>query len=468
MSRLSKNQQFKHLNSQNHDRNWRTYQSGLRRSAFKRRVFVSLIKYATPVVFLIVAVYLGWGNIYGVFITDAAKQDLPRKIKNESIVKVDSLDKKEVQTLLGDRSLNKLESPEFKFIRGGKTFRVQTSLNTHLNDFLSSRLDRKHAKWIGIVIMEASSGRIVTMLGYDKSDPAHNPCTDNRFPAASIFKIVTASAAVEKCGYAPDTLMAFNGSKYTLYKSQLKKRNNRYTHRISLRDSFAQSINPVFGKIGVHCLNKSDLENYAEAFGFNQHIPFELPLPPSPISISEDPYHWAEIASGFNRETRLTPIHGALLTATVLNNGWLIEPTVIENISDESGKTVYKSRRVLIKQAMTEDASKILIDLMTATVKSGTSRKYFRRYRRDKVLSRLIIGGKTGSIYNQSRDAKIDWFVGFARQKETLKQITLSILVAHGKYIGKRASVYARTAIREYFKDLPKSAMASGKTDKRS
>lgn len=440
----------------------------MRRSVRKKKALIRTFKYILPAGFLVFAVYLGWFGVYSVFNTNAARPNPGSPDdKKGPIVKDDLMDKKAIQALLLDHDLATLENQRFKFVRDGKTFRAQTSLDLRLHNFLSSRLDRKHARWIGIVVMKPSSGRIVTMIGYDKSEPTRNPCTDNRFPAASIFKIITASAAIEKCDYVPETMMMYNGSKYTLYKSQLKKKKNRYTHRVSFKNSFAQSINPVFGKIGVHCLNKSDLENYSAAFGFNQHIPFELPLPPSRISISDDPYNWAEIASGFNRETKLSPVHGALLTAAVVNNGWLVEPTVIDHIMDESGKVVYQSRRISIRQAITPEASEILRDLMTATVKNGTPRKHFRRSRRDKVLSKLTIGGKTGSIYNQSRNAKIDWFVGFAQNNGSSEQIAISVMVAHGKYIGKKATDYARMAIREYFKGVIESNMASRNIEKR-
>ncbi len=36
-----------------------------------------------------------------------------------------------------------------------------------------------------------------------------------------------------------------------------------------------------------------------------------------------------------------------------------------------------------------------------ATVRSGTSRKSFKGYRNDRILSKLNMGGKTGSIFNK-------------------------------------------------------------------
>ncbi len=109
--------------------------------------------------------------------------------------------------------------------------------------------------------MDPKTGKVLSMVGFDKTDPSNNPCVDSRFPAASIFKIVTASAVVEKCGFQPGSKLSYNGRKHTLYKSQLKDRRNRYTNRITFRDSFAQSVNPVFGKIGAHYLGKIRLKS---------------------------------------------------------------------------------------------------------------------------------------------------------------------------------------------------------------
>ena len=285
----------------------------------------------------------------------------------------------------------------------------------------------------------------------DKTDPSNNPCVDSRFPAASIFKIVTASAVVEKCGFQPGSKLSYNGRKHTLYKSQLKDRRNRYTNRITFRDSFAQSVNPVFGKIGAHYLGKNTLEKYAEAFDFNKNINFEIEIAPSFVDLSDEPYQWAEIACGFNNKTKISPLHGAMMASAIINQGSIMEPTVVDQIIDEKGKIIYRNRLVTINQAITPKASNILNQLMATTIRSGTGKKAFRGYRKDKILSKLNIGGKTGSIDNKSHDARYDWFVGFAEQKDGPRKIAVSVIVAHEKYIGLRAGYYARIAIKKYF-----------------
>jgi cell division protein FtsI/penicillin-binding protein 2 len=209
----------------------------------------------------------------------------------------------------------------------------------------------------------------------------------------------------------------------------------------------------VFGKLGANYLGAPILEEYAEAFGFNRHIEFEISVSTSTVNFSDEPYQWAEIASGFNRETTMSPLHGAMMTAAILNHGKLPEPTIVDTITDDGGKIIYRSHLKTINQAISPQASEMINHLMTATIKSGTARKAFRGHRRDRILSRLNIGGKTGSIGGESPHDRFDWFVGFAEEKQGDQKIVISAVVAHENYIGTRAYYYARMAIKHYFHD---------------
>ena len=184
-----------------------------------------------------------------------------------------------------------------------------------------------------------------------------------------------------------------------------------------------------------------------------QPIDFEIDFPASRLTIADAPYNWAEIASGFNNTTTLSPLHGALLAAAVVNDGELVEPTVIDKITDASGETLYMGTTRPIKQAIEPSTSAVLKDMMQATVRSGTARKIFRGFRRDRILSRLKIGGKTGSIFNRRHDLRFDWFVGFAEEIQGKKKLAVSVVVAHEEYIGIRAGQYARMVMRKHFLD---------------
>lgn len=418
---------------------WRDYQSSLRKAAARK----SFVKRFTKSDALILVLFV---VMYAIIAFFGRKTDT--NISREKVI-----NKNDAQILLKHANFANLKRKSFTVFSSGRRYRVDTSLDIPLQNYLLKKIDTLTSRYVGIVGMNPDAGKILFMVGFDKTNRSNNPCVDNRFPAASIFKIVTASAAVEKCGFRAGSTLTFNGMKHTLYKSQLKDHKNRYTNSITFRDSFAQSVNPVFGKIGALYLGKATLEKYAAAFGFNRRIDFEIQLAPSAVSFSDEPYHWAEIACGFNRETTLSPLHGALIAASTLNQGRLIEPTIIEQITDDKNEIVYRSRHVTINQAITPQASQVIRRLMRTTVSSGTCRQAFKGYKNDHILSKLNIGGKTGSIYNKSHDTRYDWFVGFAEEKNGQKKIAVSIVVAHEKYIGPRASYYAKIAMKQYFRN---------------
>jgi cell division protein FtsI/penicillin-binding protein 2 len=450
---------------------WREYQDNLKKAGQKNRVLMSIIKLVTAGVAIC---FLAYGIISGLTRSDLDNAEAHYNNPFQAAVKAanhktsddpnGSLRKEEIQSLLNGSDLINIQDKTINIISRDVELRLETSIDIALQQFILKKIKRSTSRYIGIVTMDPLTGRILTIVGYDKTDPGGNPCLSNIFPAASIFKIVTASAAIEKCGFSAQSGFKYNGRKHTLYKSQLKERTNKYTNRVTLKDSFAQSVNPVFGKLGALYLRKQALEQYANAFGFNNKIGFEIKLSESIMHLSDDPYEWAEIASGFNRETRMSPIHGALIAAAIVNKGKLLEPTIVDRIVDLKDQTLYRSQVTLIRQAIKPSTSKTITDLMMATIKSGTCRKSFRGYKRDRVLSKLNIGGKTGSINNKTNETRYDWFTGFAEEKTGPGKIAISIVVAHEKYLGTRASQYARMIMKKFFQEyFSKNRLPPGK-----
>ena len=365
------------------------------------------------------------------------------------------ISKEEVRQLLDKKEFNNLTTRQLALTDKGQVLHVETSLDVGLQKYLLRRMDRKNSRYIGLVVMEAKTGRVLAMAGFDRDGKSINPCLCSKFPSASIFKIVTAASAVDHCGFTPNSPMHFNGDRYTLYKRQLKNRTNRYTNTVSFKQAFAQSVDPVFGKIGEHHLGKPVLQKYADAFGFNEPLNFDIPIQPSHFQINDKPYHWAELASGFNRETTISPLHGAVMASAVLNGGRMVTPSIVDRIVDDQGKVLFRWQQAWEQRAMSARAAGVLNQLMQATVKSGTAHRFFRDYRRDRILSRLVIGGKTGTIDNRAHDTRYDWFVGFARERHGNRQVVVAAMVAHGKYIGTRSCQYARMAMRYYFREKP-------------
>jgi len=439
---------------------WQDYQKHLKRADTKRKFLAATPRYACPVLLILIVAYMLTGgsantdNTVAASLGSPSEPDpviLPYGTPPDPVPPDSSLaGKPDIRSLVPEDAFLNLRHKAFDIQADGQILRVETSIDLSLQHVLLDAIDTRNAEDVGIVAMEPSTGRILAMASFDSSGPLSNQCVDSLFPAASVFKIVTAAAGIEILDYDVDSSLTYNGRKHTLYRSQLKARFNRYTHSITLQDSFAQSINPVFGKMGAS-LGKTVLERYADAFGFNHTIDFELPVVPSIISLSDDPYQWAEIASGFNRETSMSPLHGALMAAVILNGGRTIEPAIVSHITNTAGRAVYRHRATLGERTISPEAALILSNLMVATVRSGTCRRTFEGHRESQILSQLRIGGKTGSINSRSQDKRYDWFVGFAREKDGSGGLVLSVLVAHGRYIGTRASSYARLAIEHFF-----------------
>lgn len=434
---------------------WQSHQSLFQRTRNRKTLFRKGTRLGIMMLVIVLGIYsliqgFGWMIASGQGASETAATTSANEVPKAN-------DKQVAQQLLQEIPLHNLKDTMVQVTRQDTTLHLDTSIDPSLQDYMLGKLDRKNSRYIALVALDPVGGEILMMAGYDKIDPDNNTCLDNTYPAASIFKIVTAAAAAEQKNLDSNSKLRFNGSQHTLYKNQLKDRKNRYTNHTTFQEAFAKSINPVFGKLGALSLEKEDLSAYAEAFGFNSEIDFELPLSASRFSITDTPYHRAEIASGFNRQTTLSAVHAALLPAVILNQGKRVEPTIVQRITDGSGRLLYETSPGPMIQVITPRASRVLYDLMEATVRYGTAKKAFSGFHKDPVLSKCNLGGKTGSIYNREHDLRFDWFVGFADLKNGDKKMAISVVVAHEEFIGIRAAAYARMAIKKYYTDFLKS-----------
>ena len=434
---------------------WREYQKTLktkrRRESRMKAIFIKLLL----VIVTITAV--GYGLVQGAVLiaSKTTQETLPLADK------ITLLSQNQSRNLLGrldGKSFVNIREPAFAVEIEGDMYRVETSIDRRLQESLLSKVEEMMAKerytsrCVGIVVLSADTGRVLSMVSFDKQNPAHNTCINDQFPAASIFKIVTAAAAIDTRGLNSESIITYSGQKHTLYRGQLKETVKGNANTVSLEDSFAESINPVFGKIGIELLGKEKIDDYALRFGFNKPIDFDIPVKPSHIAVGDEPYNQAEIASGFNTQTTISPLHGAMIVATVLNAGKMPAPTIVDRLIGSQNQIVYERAKRPARKVISEKTSKELHRMMQATISSGTAQKLFKGFDSNAVLKDLLIGGKTGSINNNPR---FDWFVGFAQNPRTRKAIAVSAVVVHEQFIGGRAGEYAKLAMETFFsKDL--------------
>ncbi|MBW1713571.1 MAG: hypothetical protein JRJ59_10525 [Deltaproteobacteria bacterium] len=368
------------------------------------------------------------------------------------------LNKEELAFLLGKSGLDQGQPDLLKVEAGpGQAFLIETSLDPKFQRYLNQRIRSAGAVMVAVAALDAKTGQVKALASWDRLPGKTNYALTPAFPAASVFKMVTAAAAMERGGLTPNSKIPFHGRSHTLYKGQLKIPEPNPTRKPTLTESFARSFNPVFGKLANQPVAPQTLEQFARRFGFNQAIRFELPVSPSRVRVPrDDTFGLAAIGCGFNRETTLSPIHGALMAAAVVNRGLMMEPSIVQRVTvlqdGQVGPEVYRSQPQVLRRSLTPQTAARMRRLMAATITKGTSRRTFRRASRDRVLKHLLLGGKTGSINDSSQRYRIDWFVGYGQDKRTGQTLSLGLVVAHDiKRRGTSSRVLARKALRYYF-----------------
>ena len=279
-----------------------------------------------------------------------------------------------------------------------------------------------------------------------------NEVLASSFPAASLFKIVTAAAAVENGQVHSDTTLNYDGGKWSLDQKSVNKGLTDGRNRATLETSFAYSINTVFGKLGAFTLGPQELESFARKFQFNQEIGFEMPVETSTFDTGAeaDFFRLAQLASGLNKSTKCSPIHGAMMAAAVINDGYLMEPALVREVFDTDNRIYYRMAPVPLGRVVKENTVKELQKLMRATIAQGTGRKRFSDARSHPVLSRLTLGGKSGHITDEEKHW-VDWFVGFAKDKKGDDSIAVAAVVVHGAVHGIQAQEIVRGTVLRYF-----------------
>src|SRR6185437_3840995 len=240
------------------------------------------------------------------------------------------------------------------------------------------------------------------------------------------------------------------GQYHTLYRHNVfKTRFNRWTHYSTLKEAFAKSINTVFGKIGAYHLQPDQLRLYADRFGFNRTIASDVPVQEGHAPIPEDPWGIAEAASGYTRDNTMSPLQGALIASSIVNDGVMMEPYLVQSVYHEDGTPMYAAQPTVANEVVDVATAQEIRKLMRETIISGTCRQTFHGFHRKCAL--IDVGGKTGTLNGMSPPGRYDWFVGFA--DDGSKKLAFGTLTIHGAYWRVKSSYLARKAIETYYKE---------------
>jgi penicillin-binding protein A len=366
-------------------------------------------------------------------------------------------DRKQISESIGSAIKNNQwpTEKEFSLNNEKNKLNINYTLDLSLQKESDDLLKKYKPDYGAIFMIDAKTGRILAMSSFQKSDPkASNLNLRATFPAASVFKVITASAAIDHSGINPDHKIAFNGGNYTLYKKNvLSETVNRWTRFISLKDAFAKSINTAFGRLAIENIEPKVLNTYAEKFMFNKELRTDFPVEISNAQIPADKgFELSQVASGYNRFNTMSPVHGAMIAATIINDGRMNLPYVVDELTDSNKKIVYKGQTALNEQIISVESAVKVQSMMEQTVLAGTSRKTFRKMLREKKFREIEMGGKTGHFSGENPKGRTDWFVGYASDGDN--KVAIAAITVNIQKWTVKSSALGEMMFRKHFKSV--------------
>jgi cell division protein FtsI/penicillin-binding protein 2 len=282
-----------------------------------------------------------------------------------------------------------------------------------------------------------------------EADPG-DLCLDAGPPAASVFKLVTAAALLEN-GVGEGERVCYRGGGSRLSLGHLTSDASSSTCA-TLAEAIGRSINPVMASLADAHLDAATLGRYASAFGFGEALPFDVATRPSEFEVPDDRLERARMAAGF-WHTHLSPLHGALIAATIANGGRMPRASLVDQVLDAEGHVVHEHVPETFRSVIGASTAAALTRMMERTVTEGTSRRAFHDDRGRPFLPGVDVAGKTGTLSEERPYRGYTWWVGFA--PTDAPTIALAVVLINRPEWRIKASDAARFALEHWLVARP-------------
>lgn len=290
-----------------------------------------------------------------------------------------------------------------------------------------------------VVVIEPATGKILAMVSKPDFDPNTiaedwedmvsddnnnsmllNRATQGLYPPGSTFKIFTTLAYMHQNVDYENYSFNCQGE-YTLGNKTIHCHSNKRHGTENLKESFANSCNSSYASLGL-TLDLDEFSALCERMLFNTALPTSFESSKSSFVLAQGDGNSAVMETAIGQgKTLVTPLHMALVTSAIANDGVLMKPYVIDHTTDADGAPVEQYEPQEYGELLSESDAVIMQEYMRSVVESGTAAKL----RND----RYEVAGKTGSAeFSSSSDASHSWFVGYAHQAGK-QDIAVAIIV---------------------------------------
>jgi peptidoglycan glycosyltransferase len=280
--------------------------------------------------------------------------------------------------------------------------------------------------------------------------PLIDNATDSLYPPGSTFKIVTTSTwYTQSSAHTPETLLSSPQPLKLPNGNFLNNDNNEScgdgSGQTEAIDAFAQSCNTPFAQLGIQ-LGGQALKSMADSYGYNQDLGIVgINTATSNFTAESDPSFTAYDAIG-QHDTDASPLEEAMMAATVADNGTLMKPYLIQQVTASDLSILSSTSPSVLGQPITPAVASEETQMMRAVVTDsvGTATTAVD----DAGAQGLNIAGKTGTAQNgvDGSGAADAVFTAFAPANNP--QIAVGVIVQGGGYGAATAAPIAIAVIK--------------------
>ena len=240
-----------------------------------------------------------------------------------------------------------------------------------------------------------------------------NKAVQDIYEPGSVFKVVTASAALDSGAATLDTQFSCSGRIHIVNDIYMRCAHEEGHGTLDFYGGLNNSCNPYFIQLGW-LMGKDIFCHYVQAFGFYEKTGIDLPNEAQSNLYHADQMNITELSSSsFGQSSQVTPIALITAVAAAVNGGKLVQPYLVQQVLDADGNIVSSTQPTVKRQVISEDTSKTIASLLERSVAEGQNHSaYVAGYR---------VGGKSGTsqkqtvtVGNEDDTLRIASFCGFA------------------------------------------------------
>lgn len=301
-----------------------------------------------------------------------------------------------------------------------------------------------------VCLVNYKTGEVLAMVSkpdYDPNAPGENVedtaylnrCLQGLYPPGSVFKIVTLAAALEHDPSVANQTFTCSGA-WSYEGGSIVCAGHTAHGTLTLEDALKKSCNVTFGKLAYQ-LGLDRMKETAETLGFNENFKlgdfalYNSQFPTSASNMSD--LVWA----GIGQSTVLTtPMHMAMIAASVANDGVMMKPWLVRRIVTATGTVTQSGSAQSYRRVMSAETAAVITRYMAAAVDSGTAVRA--------QIDGHQVCGKTGSaeISDDKTVATHSWYTGFI--DEDAHPYAIAVVVEQGGAGSKLASELAAKALK--------------------